>query len=478
MMELGCFIGRDWIRPPGPVIEVRNPATGGEVIATVPSLDATYVERAVSSSVEAFSAWASRTPSARAEVLRKTADLLERRAERISRDLVAENGKPLWEAMGEVTKSVSTFHYYGGLAGALEGRAFAGGAIRLRHETRLEPLGPVVAITPWNVPAAGPARKLAPALLAGNTVLLKPASATPVTAIHLLECLNEAGAEPGAVQLLCGSGSVVGHGLCVHPRVAAISFTGSTEVGLQLKKALSDSLTRLQLELGGKNAALVFPDADLNSAARHIINAAFASAGQQCTATSRVIVHREVYQELLDILVARARALSVGNPCDESTQMGPLINEEQVQAVEGFVQRAVQEGAWIATGGRRISRPGYFFEPTILTRVDPQMEIAREEVFGPVLALLTFNAMEEAVDILNATPYGLSCAIHTRDIGVAQTAADQADCGVVVVNGPTAGIELPAPFGGFKLSGGGAKEHGPEAVQFYTRTKLVSWGWS
>ncbi len=478
MMELGCFIGRDWIRPAGPLIAVRNPATGSEVIATVPSLDATHVERAVIASLEVFPAWASWTPVARAEVLRKTADVLERRAGQISRDLVAENGKPLWEARGEVAKSVSTFRYYGGLAGALEGRAFAGGSARLRHETRLEPLGPVVAITPWNVPVAGPARKLAPALLAGNTVLLKPSSATPVAAIHLVECLNAAGAEPGAVQLLCGSGSVVGRGLCVHPQVAAVSFTGSTEVGLQLTKVLGNPLARLQLELGGKNAALVFPDADLSSAAGHIVNAAFASAGQQCTATSRVVVHRDVCQEFVDILLGRARAISVGNPCDESTQMGPLINEGQVQAVEGFVQRAVQAGACIATGGRRISRPGCFFEPTILTRVNPQMEIAREEVFGPVLAIMDFDAMEEAVDILNDTKYGLSCAVHTRNIAVAQTVADQAECGVVVINGPTAGIELPAPFGGFKMSGGGAKEHGPESMQFYTRTKLVSWGWS
>jgi acyl-CoA reductase-like NAD-dependent aldehyde dehydrogenase len=478
MRELGCLVGKEWIRPQGPVFEVQNPATNGQVIATLPALGKADVECAIKTAAEAFPAWAARTPAARAEILHKAADLLACRAERVARDLVAENGKPLREARGEIAKSVTTFRYYAGLAGALDGRTFAGGRQRLRHETRLEPIGPVVAITPWNVPAAAPARKLAPALLAGNTVLLKPASATPLSAIHQVECLVEAGVEPGAVQLLCGRGSVVGQGLATHPSVAAVSLTGSSEVGLQLKGALSNSLTRLQLELGGKNAAVVFPDADLSAAVGYIVEAAFASAGQQCTATSRVLVDRKVYETLLQLLAQRVDRLSVGDPLDETTQMGPLIDERQVEVVEGFVKRAVKAGARVVTGGKRVPRPGCFFAPTVLAGVHPTMEVCCEEIFGPVLTVLEFSSVEEAVSLLNGTKYGLSCAVHTQKIGLAETLAERADCGVVVINGPTAGIELPAPFGGFRLSGTESKEHGPESMRFYTRTKLVSWGWS
>ncbi len=478
MRELGCYVGREWVRPKGSTIEVRNPATNGDVIARVAQLGVADVDRAVGVAAEVSPGWAARSPWQRAEVLRKAADLLENRAARVAKDLMEENGKPLSEAQGEVAKSIVTFRYYAGLAAALDGRAFEGGAPQLRHETRKEPLGPVAAVTPWNVPAAGPARKLAPALLAGNTVLLKPATATPITAIHLVECLYEAGADPGVVQLLCGSGPVVGQPLCCDPRVRAVSFTGSTAVGLQLKNALGRSMTRLQLELGGKNAALVFSDADLGTASSHILGAAFASAGQQCTATSRVLAQREIYQPLLELLATRARSFVVGDPFDQATQMGPLIDEAGIRRVEGFIRRAVKEGARIMTGGQRIPRPGYFFEPTILSHVHPGMEISREEVFGPVLSVMDFGSVEQSVELLNATPYGLSCAVHTRDIRTAQFVAKNADCGIVVVNGPTAGIELPAPFGGFKLSGTGWKEHGPESLEFYTRTKLVSWGWS
>lgn len=477
MRELACLIGGHWIRPDGPSIEILNPASAREVIATVPALGDGNVREAISTAREVFPAWSAKSPAARAEILRLAADRLECRADAVTRDLVAENGKPIREARGEVAKSVTTFRYYAGLAGAMDGRAFCGGCERVRHETRLEPAGVVVAITPWNVPAAGPARKLAPALLSGDPVILKPASATPITAIHLVECLLETGIEPGVVQLVCGRGAVLGPRLAADPRVAAVSFTGSTEAGLQLKHSMSGSLARLQLELGGKNAAAVFADADLTQAIRSIVQAAYASAGQQCTATSRVLVHRSIYEDLVSGLIEQVESLHVGDPNQESTDMGPLIDDEQVEAVHGFVKRAVGEGASVAVGGDRIPRPGSFYSPTVLTGVQPHMEIAREEVFGPVLSVLPFESLEEAIDILNQTKYGLSCAVHTRDLSVAQTFAERAECGVVVVNGPTAGIELPAPFGGFKMSGTAWKEHGPEALQFYTRTKLVSWGW-
>lgn len=476
--ELACLVGDQWVRPEGPRMEVKNPATNGDVIAAVPDLSEIDTAQAVDVATDAFRGWAACPPAARAEILRLAADGLEKRAGEMVSDLIAENGKPVREARAEVAKAVATFRYYSGLVGALDGRIFAGARARIRHETRHQALGPVVAITPWNVPMAGPARKLAPALLAGNSVVLKPAEATPLSAIHLIECLVQAGVVAGTVQVLCGRGNVVGERLATDPRVAAVSFTGSTKVGLHLKKALSGSRTRLQLELGGKNAAVIFRDADVATTVDHIIEGGFTMAGQQCTGTSRVLAHREIYEEVVAQLIERVEKIRVGSPEDEATEMGPLISEAQLERVQGFVDRAVKEGASVATGGGRIARPGHFYAPTVLDSVTPAMEIASEEVFGPVVIAIRFDSFEEALSLLNGTNYGLSCAVHTSHLGVAQRIAEGADCGVVVVNGPTAGIELSAPFGGFKMSGNDWKEQGPESLQFYTRTKLVTWRWA
>jgi aldehyde dehydrogenase (NAD+) len=372
---------------------------------------------------------------------------------------------------------VATYRYYAGLGGALDGRSFAGGRARLRHETRREPIGPVVAISAWNVPAAGPARKIAPALLAGNPVIVKPATATPLGTLHLVQALRDAGVPAGAAQVVCGPGEPVGRLLATDPRVAAVSFTGSTRVGLGLKRALGDRLTRLQLELGGKNAALVLADADLDAAAAHIVGAAFALAGQQCTATSRVIAEDAVHDALLARLRERTRGLVLGDTRDEATQMGPLISAAHRAEVHGFVERAVRDGARLETGGEIPEGPGFAYPPTLVSHVAPDSELAHEEVFGPVVAVLRCTSLQDGVRILNDTPYGLSAAVHTASLESAQAAAAGIDAGVVSINGPTAGIELSAPFGGFKQSGTESKEHGPESLGFYTRTKLVSVAW-
>jgi len=475
MREVLSVVGGELVPPGDDRLEVLDPATG-EVIAVSADLDERQVAGAVAAARAAFPGWAARPPAARAEVLRRAGDLLAERAAGVVDDLVAEGGKPVREARAEVVKSIATFRYYAGLAGALDGRAFAGGRERLRHETRLEPVGVVAAVTPWNVPAAGPARKLAPALLAGDCVILKPATATPITALHLVRCLADAGADPGAVSLVCGRGSRAGQALVTDPRVAAVSFTGSTAVGLDLKSALGRTLTRLQLELGGKNAALVLADADLAAAAEWIVGAAFALAGQQCTATSRVVVADEVHDALVEQLLVRVRALRVGDPRQEATDMGPLIDERHRREVHGYVERAAKT-ARVATGGQDLPGPGTFYAPTVLTEVTSGQEVAREEVFGPVLAVLRCASLDDGLEILNEPAYGLSAAVHTCDLAAAQKVAARAECGVVAVNGPTSGIELAAPFGGFKLSGTDSKEHGPESLSFYTRTKLVSWGW-
>lgn len=470
------YVGRSWTHDADRWIDVVDPSDG-ETIGSVPQMDAGDVDRAGAAAAEYGREWASVPASERAAVLLRAAAILEKHAAAVADTLRREGGRPRLEAGGEVAKSVQTFRYYAGLVGALDGRAFDGGAPRMRHETRREPVGVVTAITPWNVPAASPARKLAPALLAGNAVLLKPATATPLSAYFLVRCLYEAGLPDGVVQLVTGSGSVVGAAAATHPDVGAVSFTGSTDVGIALQRELAGRLTKVQLELGGKNAAIVLPDADLERAASSIMAAAFAAAGQQCTATSRVIVHREVAAPLVSILRSRIEELRVGPTADDRTEMGPLIDAGQVESVHGFVGRAVAAGAKVEAGGEPVRGTGYFYAPTLMTGVQPSSELAREEVFGPVLAVLEVADLDEAVAVADRTPYGLSCAVHTSDVAAAQRIAAAVDCGVISVNGPTAGIELTAPFGGFKASGTPSKEHGPEALDFFTRTKLVTWRW-
>ncbi|HEY8583492.1 MAG TPA: aldehyde dehydrogenase family protein [Capillimicrobium sp.] len=457
------------------VTELVDPATG-EALVPVANADESDVEQALAAAAGAAPRWAQTAPAERADMLRRAADLLEERADELVDALVREAGKPLGEARGETAKSIATYRYYAGLGDALDGRSMAGGRPGLRHETRREPIGPVVAISAWNVPAAGPARKLAPALLGGNPVIVKPAGVTPLSSLVLVGALRDAGVPDDVAQVVCGRGEPVGRLLATDPRVAAVSFTGSTRVGLGLKGQLSGRLTRLQLELGGKNAALVLADADLDAAAEHIVAAAFALAGQQCTATSRIVVEDAVHDALLERVVARSAALRLGDTRDAATQMGPLISARHRDDVHGFVVRARDAGARVELGGELPDGPGFAYPPTILSAVDPESELAREEVFGPVVAVLRCSTLADGVRLVNDTAYGLSSAVHTNDLRAAREAVAGIDAGVVSVNGPTAGIELPAPFGGFKQSGTDSKEHGPESMAFYTRTKLVSWG--
>jgi len=474
MKEYPALVGRDWIDPSDRVIAVDDPSNDLPSFAAMPSLSKEHVRRAVDVAAQEQLEWSRRAPAERSSILLQTGRLLTERRTEIVHDLIAEGGRPRREAEGEVGKAIDTLIYYGGLSGALDGRCFQGGRAGLRHETRFEPIGVTVAITPWNVPIASPARKLAPALLAGNAMILKPASATPVSSYHLVRALVDAGVPKGAVQLLTGSGSTIGEPLAVDDRVAALSFTGSTRVGLDLKHQLGRRLTRIQLELGGKNAAIVCADADLDAAVNHVIVGAFAAAGQQCTATSRVIVDSSIAEDFTARLVDRTQRLVIGATGDAATDFGPLIDEAQVRITEEFVTEAVEHGGVLAYGGQRIDRPGHYFEPTIIVGVTSSMNLAREEVFGPVLAILESVDIDDAIGIMNATRYGLSSAVHTSNLGTAEHVASRSNHGVVAINGGTAGIEVPAPFGGFGDSGTDSKEHGPEALHFYTRMKLVS----
>jgi acyl-CoA reductase-like NAD-dependent aldehyde dehydrogenase len=457
------------------ITTITDPATG-KAYRTVARLNAEAAQDLVDQAREAQLAWGHLPPLTRARLLGEASIELESRRATLIKDLVHEGGKPLVEAQGEVDKSIDTFRYYAGLTHALDGRSFAGGRVGLRHETRTEPLGTVVAITPWNVPMASPARKIAPALLAGDAVIVKPAELTPLSSLHLRDALHHVGVPSGVVQVATGSGSDLGAALVDAQGVDAVSFTGSTSIGLGIKQRLARQLTRIQLELGGKNAAVVWPDADLSEAVRWIIVGAYAGAGQQCTGTSRVIVHRDIEHQFMDGLCEAVDRIAVGDTGDPETTMGPLISREHRSTVHGFVARAADAGADVVRGGVIPTGEGSFYPATLVFGAPRSAEINVEEVFGPVLSVLAVDDLADALDVVNSTVYGLSAAVHTRDLGVAERFASGIEAGVVAVNGPTAGIELPAPFGGFRLSGTDSKEHGPEALRFYTRTKLISWG--
>jgi alpha-ketoglutaric semialdehyde dehydrogenase len=457
-------------------LEVRNPADTRELVATVPSMDADAVRSAFDAAERGAKKWRNTSPVDRGRVLLRAAQLLRDRVDDLSRTLTLEMGKTIAEARGEVGKSADFFEYYGGL-----GRSERGGL--LPHEsfdviswTVHEPLGVVLAITPWNDPLLTPARKIAPALIAGNSVVLKPASSTPVIAIELARVLNDAGLPPGVLNTVTGSGSKIARALVEHPALRAISFTGSNEVGDLLKASLADRDVRLLAELGGKNAAVVLADADLGTSIANIAAAAFAQAGQRCTATSRVLVQREVLDQVREGLVDAAEAHVLGSGLQPGISMGPLVSPSQRASVERFIEHAVEAGAERATARHAISdnEHGCFVAPTVLTHVDPRMEIWTEEVFGPVVGLVAFDTLEEAIDLLNASTYGLAAALYTSDLGAAHTFADRADVGQVAVNLPTSGWDVHMPFGGFKSSGSGHKEQGLEGLDFYRKTKTVA----
>lgn len=454
--------------------ELIDPANGA-AFTTVPRIAGGEAAAIVARAVDAQPSWAATPLPVRAQILLDAAERLRAARVEIVSDLAREGGKVRSEAEGEVEKSIDTFRYYAGLAGGLDGRSFSGGRPGLRHEIRIEPVGVVLAITPWNVPMASPARKIAPALLAGNAIIVKPAERTPLSSLHLRAALDAAGVPNDVVQVATGSGSDLGNALVLAERVDAVSFTGSTVVGMDIKQKLSDRLTRLQLELGGKNAAIVMPDADLQQAVNWITVGAFAGTGQQCTGTSRVIVHKDIAEQFVSMLEAAIDNIHQKGS-SSSPVIGPLISQLHRQTVHGFVSRALDEGAKVTRGGTIPQGSGYFYPPTLIVDAARDSEINIEEVFGPVVTVIVANDLEDAIHICNNTSYGLSAAVHTRDLGVAETVAAATVAGVVAINGPTSGIELPAPFGGFKLSGTESKEHGPESLRFYTRTKLVSWG--
>jgi len=457
-------------------LEVRNPADTRELVATVPSMDARDVHAAFEAAERAAATWRDASAVDRGRVLLRAAQLLRDRRTELSRTLTLEMGKTLAEADGEVGKAADFFEYYGSLGRSERGSLLSHENPEVLSWTVHEPLGVVLAITPWNDPLLTPARKLAPALIAGNSVVLKPASDTPVIAIELARVLHDAGLPPGVLNTVTGAGREIGGALVDHPALKAVSFTGSNDVGAVLKESLANRDVRLLAELGGKNAAVVLADADLERSVASIAAAAFAQAGQRCTAASRVLVQREVLAEVRDGLVKAAEAHVVGSGSDPGVSMGPLVSPSQRDSVVGFVDRALGNGARRATSAKWLapSEHGCFVAPTVLTDVDTSMEIWTEEVFGPVVTLVAFDTLEEAINLVNASRYGLAAAVYTSDLDSAHAFAARADVGQVAVNLPTSGWDVHMPFGGFKSSGSGHKEQGVEGLDFYRKTKTVA----
>lgn len=477
MPELLNLIAGQW-QPSvtGRTIENRNPADEDDLVGTFPDSSADDVAAAVAAAKAAQPAWAAMPAPKRGDVLFRAANLLEARADDVAREMTREEGKTLPEARGEVGRTINILRYYGGEGARLFGRVIPSERDRVFMHTLRSPLGVVGAVTPWNFPIAIPAWKSCPALISGNAVVLKPSELAPLCATRLGEILVEAGLPAGVLNIVHGRGEA-GAALVAHEQVRAISFTGSEATGAKVAEVCGRRKARVQLEMGGKNPTIVLADADLDEAAGIVLNAAFGSTGQRCTATSRAIVERSVADAFSEKLVARAKAMRVGSGLESGIDVGPSINAPHADRVVSEVAAAADAGARVLTGGMRLTdgalARGHFVAPTVLGDVTPQMSIAQNEVFGPVVALLPADDFEHALSLANDVRFGLSAAICTRSLSHALQFAQRIDAGMVMVNLPSAGVEYQVAFGGSKASSLGPREQGPEAIDFYTTLKTV-----
>lgn len=475
-MHTGSFVNGQWYHPTsGRLVRNLNPADPDDVLAEFPSGTAEDVGRAIDAAQAAFPEW-KRTPGPeRGRVIWRAADIARRRADEIARTLTREEGKILKEAKGEVLKGISLLEFYAGEGFRMHGKTLPSEARDTFTYTIRRPLGVVGLIAPWNFPWAIPVWKSAPALVAGNTVVFKPAELTPATATLLTEIYEEAGLPPGVFNMVVGSGSVVGEAIVNSPALRAVSFTGSNEVGGALYTKAAARGAKVTCEMGGKNAIIVMPDADLDKAATAIHGGAFGSTGQRCTATSRVIALPAVKEALLGRLVEHARKIKVGSGLDDSVDMGPAVDEKQWKTDLEYIQVGRQEGARLVLGGTKPEHlaKGYFVEPTIFDNVLPNMRIFREEIFGPVLSVATATSLEEALKFANSVEYGLTTSIFTQNIDWMMNFIEEVETGMVHVNEPTVGGEAQLPFGGTKATGVGEREMAEEGLNFFTELKTV-----
>ena len=472
------YIGGNWVQSKlGKTFPDLNPANIQEVVGQFQASGPEDVQAACDAAAKALSAWRAMPAPRRGEYLFKAAELLESRFPQIAEEMTREEGKTLPEAKGEVKRALNILRYFGG-----EGsRQFCYQIPSERENvfcyTLRKSLGVVALITPWNFPSAIPAWKMAPALVAGNTVVIKPASLAPLSAYRIVEALHQAGIPAGVVNFVTGSGRDVGNTLVEHPAVRAVSFTGSCEVGNALYEKVTRRKVRVQLEMGGKNPTVVLQDANLDYAADVLVNGAFFSTGQKCTACSRAIIEKAIYEPLLEKLVAKTRKLKIGNGLETGIDIGPAVDASQLETDLKYIGVAMNEGAKLVCGGKRLTGGaydlGYFVEPTIFTDVKPEMRIAQEEVFGPVLGLMVASDFDDAMRLANGVKFGLSAAIVSRDLTRVHQFINGIEAGLITVNLPTAGVEYQLPFGGTKESSFGMREQGPAALDFYTETRTV-----
>lgn len=479
MINYQNFIGGEWVGGSANAkVQTRNPADTRETVAEYALAGATEARQALDAAKHAFPGWAAMTAVARGRVLSKASQILDSRKAALAELLTREEGKTLAESTGEVQRAVDIFRFFGGLSYTLGGQTFPHDLPGNLLYTTRHPFGVVALITPWNFPIAIPAWKMAPALVAGNAVVIKPATPAPAMTLELAKALAEAGLPKGVLNVLVGAGREVGAELATNSAVAALSFTGSHSVGQHVHEQLARRMARSQMEMGGKNPTIVLADADLDLAVNLVVRAGFGLTGQACTATSRVIVERPALPAFTEKLVAKARALKVGNGLATGVEMGPAVNEGQLKTDLDYIGIAQAEGAQLLCGGRRLSDgelgQGWFVEPTVFGAVTPQMRIAREEVFGPVIAVLAVDSFDEAISVANGVDVGLSASIVTRDFKKAMLYAERIEAGVVKVNQISTGLALQAPFGGIKQSSTDSfKEQGAGAIEFYSRLKTV-----
>jgi len=472
------FVGGKWVAANSArTFENRNPANRHDLIGVFPLSGAEDVDAVVQAAAHAFHQWRLVPAPRRGEILYRVGELLRAHKEELARDMTREMGKILKETRGDVQEGIDTAFYVAG-----EGRRLFGETTPSELPDKFAmsvrtPIGVCALITPWNFPVAIPTWKMFPALLCGNTVVLKPAEDTPHSAVKLVEILEEAGVPPGVVNLIHGRGEQAGAALVRHPDVKLVSFTGSAAVGREIASACGQSLKRVSLELGGKNAQIVMEDADLSLALEGALWGAFGTTGQRCRATSRLIVHRDIKNQFTEMLAARAEEIKIGDGLDESVEMGPLINDAARQKVHRYVGIGKQEGARLVIGGTLYEEgkwiDGYFYRPTIFDQVKPNMRIAQEEIFGPVLSIIEVKDFEQAIEALNGTPYGLSSSVYTRDVGRAFRAMRDIEAGITYINGPTIGAEVHLPFGGVKDTGNGHREAGTTVYDIFSEWKSI-----
>ena len=472
------FIDGSWVESvSGELFENRNPADTGDLIGVFQKSVRADVVRAVDAARRAYDEWRLVPAPRRAEVLFAAAQRIADRKEGFARDMTREMGKILDETRGDVQEAIDMTFFMAG-----EGRRQYGQTVpsELRDKFAMsvrQPLGVSAVITPWNFPMAIPSWKIIPALVCGNTVVFKPATLTPLSAVNFVKVLEESGVPRGVVNLVTGGGGEVGDALLVNDAVRVVSFTGSTDVGRAVSERAAPSFKKVHLEMGGKNVIMIMEDANLDLAVEGCLWGGFGTSGQRCTAASRVVVHEKVYGAFLERFVARARALRVGDGLDPGTQMGPVVSEGQLETVMRYVTIGIDEGARLMCGGHRLTAgahaKGFFHEPTVFADVTPSMRIAQEEIFGPVVSVIPCRSFDEAVAIGNGVPYGLSASIYTQDINRAFAAMRDMDTGIFYVNAPTIGAEVHLPFGGTKATGNGHREAGTAALDVFSEWKSV-----